>query len=76
MFTASGFLDLGSRDAVDKALSRQLRHLGQRHVDDRALMILRQRLTAADKRQLLKDLHYAPAWIARLIREVAESPEK
>jgi len=45
-------------------------------VDNRVLTTLRQRLTAADKQQLLKDLHYAPAWIARLMRQVAESSEK
>jgi hypothetical protein len=33
-----------------------LRYLGQRHVDVQMLAILRRRLTAADKRQILKDL--------------------
>ena len=36
-----------------------LRHLGQRHVDDRVLKILRRRLSAADKRQILKNFRYA-----------------
>jgi len=61
---------------VSGLVIQALRHLGQRHVDNRVLTTLRQRLTAADKQQLLKDLHYAPAWIARLMRQVAESSEK
>jgi len=48
-----------------------LRHLGQRHVDDALMDRLRQRLTDDDKRQLLKDLTYAPAWVADLMRRVA-----
>jgi len=37
-----------------------LRHLGQRHVDDKVLAILRRQLNTDDKVQLLKDLKYAP----------------
>jgi hypothetical protein len=49
-----------------------LRHLGQRHVDDQVLGMLCRRLTAADKRQILKDLRYAPAWIADILRRLSE----
>jgi hypothetical protein len=52
-----------------------LRHLGQRHVDDRLISQLRTRLNDDDKRQLLKDIIYAPAWIADVMRGVA-TPEK
>ena len=38
-----------------------LRHLGEHHVDDKVIAILRRQLTDADKAQLLKDLRYAPA---------------
>jgi hypothetical protein len=48
-----------------------LRHIGQRHVDDAVLNALKRRLTDDDKKQLLKDLQYAPAWIADIIRNVA-----
>jgi len=50
-----------------------LRWLGQRHVNDATIATLRRRLSAADKRQLLKDLRYAPAWIADIFRAVAPS---
>src|SRR6266480_147290 len=48
-----------------------LRHLGQRHVDDKALAILRRQLNDADMAQLLKDLRYAPAWVADTLRRLA-----
>jgi hypothetical protein len=51
-----------------------LRHLGPRHVDDSLVASLRQRLDPADKRQLLKDLQHAPAWVAAVMRQIA-APE-
>ncbi len=51
-----------------------LRHLGQRHVDDSLIASLRQRLAPADKQQLIKDLHHAPAWVAAVMRQIA-APE-
>ena len=75
------FLDLGSRRAVDLALYRvakkgTLRHLGQRHTDDAVLARLQRRLSASDKKVLLRDLRYAPAWIAAILRRVAGPEEK
>ena len=48
-----------------------LRWVGRRSVDDRTVAILRRRLSDDDKQQLLKDLRYAPAWIADVMRKVA-----
>ncbi len=48
-----------------------LRHVGQRHVDEEMLSILSHHLTAADRAQLRKDLRYAPAWVADLLRSLA-----
>jgi hypothetical protein len=48
-----------------------LRHLGRRHVDDNLITQLRTRLTDDDKKQLLKDLVFAPAWVAAVMRQVA-----
>lgn len=52
-----------------------LRHLGQRHVDDNVVAGLQKRLSADDKKQLLKDIRYAPAWIAAILRRVARPEE-
>jgi len=42
-------------------------------VDDQVLAILRRRLTAGNRRQILKDLRYAPAWIANILRRLGDS---
>ncbi len=49
-----------------------LRHLGQDHVDDEIIRKLDQRLTKQDRKVLKRDLRYAPAWIARIMRQIAE----
>lgn len=48
-----------------------LRHIGRRNVDDKTLAIIDRNLTAEDRAQLLKDLPYAPGWIAELLRKLA-----
>lgn len=47
-----------------------LRHLGRKHVDDAVFAILQKRLNDDDKKQLLQDLRYPPAWIAAIIRKL------
>jgi hypothetical protein len=49
-----------------------LRHLGPRHVDEKVIMKLRRRLSPRDKRQLMADLRHAPAWVAAVMREIAQ----
>lgn len=49
-----------------------LRHLGQARVDEKTLSILQRQLTATDRGQLLKDARYAPAWIAQILRRLAQ----
>ena len=49
-----------------------LRYLGRAHVDDRTVAKLKQRLKAADRGALLKDVPYAPAWIGEIMKKTAE----
>lgn len=53
-----------------------LRNLGRRNVDDTVVRTLKRKLTDSDKNQLLKDLRYAPAWIADIMRSIAASASK
>ena len=53
-----------------------LRWLGKKHVDDQIIKKLRAVLTPQDKRQLIADIRYAPAWIADVMRQVAEGAGK
>jgi hypothetical protein len=52
-----------------------LRWLGRRHVDDRTISILRSRLPEDERRRLLKYLLHAPAWVADIMRQVAQPGE-
>ncbi len=58
---------------VSGLVIQALRWLGQRHVEDSVVRILSNRLSPDDKKQLLKDLKYAPAWVAAIMRRAAQS---
>jgi len=49
-----------------------LRHLGQKHVHEKVVAHLRRGMSDGDKKQLLKDLRFAPAWVTALMRKIAE----
>lgn len=49
-----------------------LRHLGQGQVDDKVIATLQRQITAADRSIIQKDLRYAPAWIADILRKLSE----
>ncbi|MEE9602825.1 MAG: hypothetical protein V3V75_05935 [Thermoguttaceae bacterium] len=52
-----------------------LRHLGKDHVGDAVVGTLAQRLSQDDRRQLIKDIRHAPAWIGAIFRRLAERDE-
>ena len=58
---------------ISGTVIQALRWLGRDQVDSRAINVLRARLSDQDKRQLLQDLRFAPAWIADVIRQVADA---
>jgi hypothetical protein len=45
-------------------------------VDDAVVANLQKRLSVSDKKVLLGDLRYAPAWIAAILRRVSGSEGK
>ena len=56
---------------ISGTVIQALSWLGSRHVDDDIVVKLQHRLDAKAKRQLIKDIGYAPIWIADVIRRVA-----
>ena len=64
--------NMATAKRISGLVIQALRHLGQRHVDDSVVRVLQRRLTDDDKKQLLKDLRYAPAWIAVIMRKIAQ----
>ena len=64
--------NMATAGRVSGLLIQALRHLGRRHVDDTVLKILQSRLNEDDKKQLIKDVRYAPAWIAAIMKQMAQ----
>jgi hypothetical protein len=58
---------------VSGLVIQALEHLGKKNVDETCIVHLRRSLTDKDKRLLLNDTRYAPAWIANHMRAIAES---
>lgn len=57
---------------VSGLIIQALRHIGQKYVDDTTVERLRKRLSPEDKKQLLHDIRYAPAWIAAILRRIVQ----
>jgi hypothetical protein len=52
-----------------------LRYIGQAHVDEEVIAGLDRRLDDAARRQLMKDVRYAPSWIAEIFKRLAAGVE-
>jgi hypothetical protein len=48
-----------------------LRSLGRRHITTQRIAHLKRSIPAADRRALIKDLRFAPAWMHPIFRELA-----
>lgn len=49
-----------------------LRHLGKKHVGQEQIITLRSKLTSEQRSELALDAKWAPTWIAKVMRAVAE----
>lgn len=47
-----------------------LRYLGKNHIDEKVIGTLKKRLKGDDKRQLMCDFRYAPAWIGSIFKQL------
>ncbi len=55
---------------------QSLKHLGKDQVDDDIIATLNKRLDDAARKQLMKDIRSAPAWIADIFRKIAVPQQK
>lgn len=53
-----------------------LRWIGPSYVGDRMIAILRSRLSDRDKKQLIADIPYAPAWVGVYMRRIARPADE
>jgi hypothetical protein len=68
--------NMATAGRISGLVIQTLRHLGQKHVDDDIIARLDRRLDDDSKKQLLKDLRFAPAWIAEIMRRLGKKEEK
>ena len=64
--------NMATAGKVSGLVIQALRHLGQKNVDDQVIAQLDRRLDAQARLQLMKDIHYAPAWIADIFHDLAD----
>ena len=48
-----------------------LRHVGQDNINERTLDIIKRQLTEQDRKQLLKDMRYAPGWLVEILQQLS-----
>jgi hypothetical protein len=49
-----------------------LRYIGKEHANDKIVNTLKSKLTSDNKRQLMRHIRYAPAWIGMIFRRLQE----
>lgn len=64
--------NMATAGRISGTLIQALRHLGKGRVDAGVLAILERRISDADRPIIRKDLVHAPAWIADILRRLAE----
>lgn len=67
---------LATAGRVSGTVAQALRFLRKERVDDAVVEKLRERLSEADKAQLLRDIPLVPAWVGEVFRRVAGEKEK
>jgi len=68
--------NMATAGRISGLVIQALRHLGQQYVDDEIIARLDRRLNADDRKQVLKDVLFAPAWIADIMRRLGKKKGK
>lgn len=67
--------NMATAGRISGLVIQALRHLKPPHIDDRIICALGGRLTPEDKAVLLADAPLAPAWIADIMRRIAQDKD-
>jgi hypothetical protein len=67
--------NMATAGRISGLVIQALRHLGKDNVDDKVIDTLAQRLSPSDRRQLMKDIRHAPAWIGAIFRRLAKKDQ-
>jgi hypothetical protein len=63
--------NMATSGRISGLVIQALRYLGKTHVNDGTVKRLDRKLSADDRKQLMKDVAYAPAWIGDILRRLA-----
>ncbi len=63
--------NMATAGRISGLVIQALRYLGKAHVNGDTLKRLDRKLSPDDRKQLSKDLAYAPAWVADIMRRLA-----
>ena len=62
--------NMATAGKISGLVIQSLRYLGKAHTDEETINRLDRKLSPDDRRQLLKDVAYAPGWIADIMRRL------
>lgn len=68
--------NMATAGRISGLVIQALRNLGRQHVDGEVIAQLDRRLDTEDRKQLLKDVSFAPAWIADIMRRLGKKKEE
>ncbi|MDA0346268.1 MAG: DUF6088 family protein [Verrucomicrobia bacterium] len=63
--------NMATSDRVTGLVIQALRSMGKDHVDNQTVKVLRRKLSDSDRKRLLKDVQFAPAWMGPIFRAIA-----
>lgn len=64
--------NMAAAKRISGLVIQALRYLKQDNVDSAVIIKLKRRLSENDKRALMNDIRYAPAWIGKVFREIQD----
>lgn len=64
--------NMATAGKISGLIIQALRHIGKEHVDEHVLEQLDRRLDEEARSQLIKDIRYAPAWVADIFRRLSD----
>lgn len=64
--------NMATAGRISGLVIQALRYLGQDYADNNIICKLKKKLSDADKRQIMNDIRYAPAWIGNIFRALQE----
>jgi hypothetical protein len=70
MFRKTSPKNMATAGRVSGLVIQALRYMKQRNIDERVINSLKRRLSTEDKKQLINDIRYAPAWIGKIFKQL------